>query len=83
MKISIDIDCTPKEARQFLGLPDLEPIQQAFMTELQEKMTSGLSPEDMEKMFNMWVAPSLNMAGQGLETFQNIFWNTGGKTSGK
>ncbi|WP_321395721.1 DUF6489 family protein [Emcibacter sp.] len=83
MKISIDIDCTPKEARQFLGLPDLEPIQQAFMAELQEKMTSGLSSEDMEKMFNMWVTPSLNMAGQGLETFQNIFWNAGGKSSGK
>ncbi len=79
MKITIDIDCSPKEARQFLGLPDMEPLQEAFMAELQEKMSSGLSSEDMEKMFNLWMAPGLKMAGQNveknMETLQNIFWN--------
>ena len=25
MKVSVDVDCTPEEARRFLGLPDLEP----------------------------------------------------------
>ena len=37
MKITIDIDCTPQEARSFLGLPDVEPMQQALMKMVQEK----------------------------------------------
>ena len=32
MKISIDIDCSPQEARAFFGLPNVEPIQEAGMT---------------------------------------------------
>ncbi|WP_138381212.1 DUF6489 family protein [Luteithermobacter gelatinilyticus] len=78
MKISIDIDCTPKEARQFLGLPDIEPLQQAFLKDMQEKMTKGLAPEDMDKLFSLWLAPSMTLAGQGLETFQNMFWKAAG-----
>ena len=29
MKITIEIDCTPDEARQFVGLPDVKPMQAA------------------------------------------------------
>ena len=27
MKVTIEVDCTPLEARQFMGLPDVQPIQ--------------------------------------------------------
>jgi len=79
MKITIDIDCSPKEAREFLGLPDIEPLQQAFMANMQEKMAAGLSNEDMAKMFDLWMTPGLEQAsknmGQNIEAFQNMFWN--------
>ena len=26
MKVTVDVDCTPEEARRFLGLPDLTPV---------------------------------------------------------
>jgi pyrrolidone-carboxylate peptidase len=48
MKVNIGIDCTPLEARQFIGLPDMMPIQTAIMDKLQQQMTSNLdkiSPE--------------------------------------
>ena len=40
MKTTINIDpkCTPAEARSFLGVPDVEPIQAAVMERLQERM---------------------------------------------
>ena len=38
MKITVDIDCTPQEARTFLGLPEVEKMQEAVMKELQAKM---------------------------------------------
>lgn len=77
MKITVDIDCTPQEARTFLGLPDVEPLQKMFMNQMQEKMAEGFSGDDMEKMFNMWLTPGL----KGLENMQNMFWNaaSGGK----
>ncbi|MDU1669419.1 MAG: DUF6489 family protein, partial [Bradyrhizobium sp.] len=31
MKVNIEIDCTPLEARQLFGLPDLGPMQAAVM----------------------------------------------------
>lgn len=34
MKITIDVDCTPDEARRFLGLPDVAPMQEALMAQL-------------------------------------------------
>ncbi|MCF6215205.1 MAG: DUF6489 family protein [Emcibacter sp.] len=75
MKITIDIDCSPKEARDFLGLPDIKPLQEAFMANIQDKLSAGLSKEDMDKMFDLWMSPGLKQAGQNMEAFQNIFWN--------
>lgn len=75
MKITVDIDCTPEEAREFLGLPDIKPLQDAFMTDMKDKISSGLSSEDMDKMFSLWLSPGLKQAGQSMEAFQNIFWN--------
>lgn len=31
MKITVDLDCTPAEARHFLGLPDLTPLHDKYM----------------------------------------------------
>jgi hypothetical protein len=35
MKITINVDCTPAEAREFLGLPDLRPLQAAWLAEVE------------------------------------------------
>ena len=35
MKITVDIDCTPEEARHFFGLPDVKPMQDALMQQIQ------------------------------------------------
>ena len=79
MKITVNVDCTPDEARAFLGLPDIKPLQEAFMANMMEKMSSGLATEDMEKMFALWLSPGvktpdLNLMGKNMEAFQNMFW---------
>ena len=43
MKFSIDIDCTPEEARQFLGLPDVEAFQKSMMELVQERLTAQVA----------------------------------------
>ena len=30
MKMTVEVDCTPEEARRFLGLPDVAPLHAAM-----------------------------------------------------
>lgn len=70
MKISIDIDCTPEEARTFLGLPDVKPMQEALMKSLQERMNASLAAMDPETMLRTWMPAGI----QGMEQLQRLFW---------
>ncbi|MBO6837103.1 MAG: hypothetical protein JJ878_13585 [Alphaproteobacteria bacterium] len=80
MKISIDIDCTPDEARRFLGLPDVAPMQEALMRQIQERMEANLKALEPEALFQTWLPASI----QGMEQLQKMFWaQMGGATDGK
>ena len=48
MKISFDIDCTAEEARKFFGLPEVQPLQEALMKEVQERMSANIKAMDAE-----------------------------------
>ena len=48
MKFSIDIDCTPSEAREFFGLPDVEAFNQALVEKAQEKVFANMQDMDPE-----------------------------------
>lgn len=54
MKVTFDIDCTPEEARRFLGLPDLTPVHQAYVEKAQKVVQDGLTPEMMADMVKSW-----------------------------
>lgn len=69
MKVTVDIDCTPEEARAFLGLPDVKPMQEAAMKEVQARMMQALQAMDPEQMMKTWVPATL----QGIEQMQR-FW---------
>jgi hypothetical protein len=81
MKINIDIDCTPAEARAFMGLPDVAPLQAEVMAEMQQRMMKALAAMDPEALLKMWM-PS---GAQSFEQMQRAFWDQfarGGKGSG-
>ena len=54
MKVNIEIDCTPLEARQFFGLPDLQPLQTAVMDKLQQQMLSNIDKVSPEALMQSW-----------------------------
>ncbi|MFP4004038.1 MAG: DUF6489 family protein [Alphaproteobacteria bacterium] len=68
MKISIDIDCTPSEARRFFGLPDLEPLQTEVMEVLKDRMLRSLDAMDPEALARSW----FTAGSQGMEQFQKF-----------
>ena len=38
MKVTVNMDMTPDEARKLMGLPDLEPLQNAMMEKIQSQI---------------------------------------------
>jgi len=81
MKVKIDIDCTPQEARQFFGLPDIEPMQKVLLAEMEERMRTALAAMDPEALFKIWLPAGV----QGWEQLQQMFWSrlAGGSRSDK
>jgi hypothetical protein len=41
MKMTIEIDCTPVEARAFLGLPDVSGLNEHLVKEMQNRMDAN------------------------------------------
>lgn len=54
MKVNVEIDCTPEEARRAMGLPDLTPIHERYVQMMLDTMQSGVKPEMIEAMMRNW-----------------------------
>lgn len=71
MKVNFDIECTPEEARRFMGLPDVAPMQERMMKEMENKLHENLHSLDPEALFKTW----LPMSFQGWNDMQKMFWD--------
>ncbi len=69
MKVNIEIDCTPLEARQFFGLPDVAPMQMAVMDKLQQQMMANIEKMSPEALIQSWLTFDPKLA----ERFQDMF----------
>ena len=79
MKLKFDIDCTPEELRGFFGLPEVKPMQDRLMAELEEKMRANLKGLDPETMLKTWMPAGL----KGFEQMQEMFFSQMGRGAGK
>ncbi len=71
MKVTINIDCTPEEARTFFGLPDVQPMQQRLMDDLEARMKQNIQELEPEALVNKW----LPLGMQGMEQMQKAMWS--------
>jgi hypothetical protein len=55
MKVTVEVDCTPEEARRFLGLPDVAPLQQVIMEKLQQRIQSAVDATTPEALLKAWL----------------------------
>lgn len=68
MKVHIEIDCTPEEARSFMGLPDVGKANDVYI-EAVTKAMKGVSSPDQLQDYAKHLAP---MGQFGLKLFQNF-----------
>ncbi len=70
MKITLDVDCTPEEARSFFGLPDVRPMQDVLLKKVEERMLANLEATSPEALLKTWLPAGV----QGMEQLQKMFW---------
>lgn len=68
MKVTVNVDCTPEEARSFLGLPDVSPIHEKYVKTMLETMDGSNSVEQMENLFKSF-SP---LGDAGMRLFQQM-----------
>ncbi len=56
MKMTIEIDCSPQEARAFLGLPDVTGLNDKLVEEMQKRMTSNMAMLSPDELIKNWTA---------------------------
>ena len=70
MKVHIEMDMTPEEARAFMGLPDVAPMQKRMLEDMQARMKQAFDANDPEGMMRAWMP--FYGAGGGAEAFQKL-----------
>ncbi|MCB5425372.1 hypothetical protein H0274_08895 [Altererythrobacter sp. CC-YST694] len=78
MKVHVEIDCTPEEARRFMGLPDVEKANQVYMDAIAKAM-QGVTNVDQLQEYAKNLAP---MGQLGLKLFQNFMESGAAFTEG-
>ena len=72
MKFTIDIECTPEEARAFFGMPSVEALNAKIMEQVQARMMDHLRTMDPEALAKSWM-PAGAAWQQMAESFANAF----------
>ena len=78
MKVNIEIDCSPEEARRFMGLPDVEQANAVYVETIANAMKGVSSAEQLEQ-YARQLAP---MGQMGLKMFQNFMDGASKNASG-
>jgi hypothetical protein len=68
MKIKVEIECTPVEARSFLGLPDVTPLNDHMVQEMTKRMDANMAALQPEELMRSWAA----FGGQAQEQFRKL-----------
>jgi hypothetical protein len=69
MKVNLEVDCTPDEARRFLGLPDVAPMQQTVMAAMEKRLVDTIESMDTQKLMEQWMPLGM----KGIEQWQALW----------
>lgn len=56
MKFTVNVECSPEEARRFMGLPDVTPINDKLVDEMGKRMEANLKMMSPETMMSSWMS---------------------------
>ncbi|MDP3495183.1 MAG: DUF6489 family protein [Hyphomonadaceae bacterium] len=68
MKMNITVECSPEEARAFLGLPDIRPVNEALVNSVKQRIEQNIEMVSPEFYLKQWYS----MGGQATDSFMNL-----------
>lgn len=68
MKLNITVDCTPEEARVFLGLPDITPVNETLVNAIRQRIEQNIEMVSPEFYLKQWYS----MGGQATDSFMQL-----------
>jgi hypothetical protein len=79
MKFTLDVECTPEEARRFIGLPDVTPMNEMLVREMTKRAEQNIELLSPDTMMRSWMA----IGGQAQDAFLKLMTSaTSGATRG-
>ena len=70
MKVNVEVECSPAEARAFLGLPDVEPLNDHLVAEMKKRMDANMSAMQPEELMKTWTSFGLQAQDQFRQLMQ-------------
>ena len=74
MKFRVEADCTPVEARAFLGLPDVTPLNEQMVKEMSSRLSTNMSMLKPDELMKSW----MSLGGQAQEQFMKMMSSAAG-----
>lgn len=56
MKMTIEVDCTPEEARRFLGLPDVSSLNDHLVGEMKKRIDANMAMISPDELVKNWMS---------------------------
>ena len=81
MKVNVEVDCTPEEARRFLGLPDVSKANEVYVDAMAKAMQGVGSLEQLQE-YARQIAPMGQMGMQMIQQFLEGGLGGGSKRKG-
>jgi len=78
MKVTVNLECTPQEARGFLGLPDVAPLNEQLVSEMQKRLTENMTALQPEELMKNWMV----LGGAAQEQFRKLMMSAAGAAMG-
>lgn len=77
MKFTVNVECTPEEARRFVGLPDVTPLNEMLVSEMTERAKENLKLLAPDTIMRSWMA----VGGQAQDAFMKMMSSAAGGRS--
>jgi Family of unknown function (DUF6489) len=56
MKMTIEVDCTPEEARRFMGLPDVSALNEHLVNEMKGRIDANMAMISPDELVKNWMS---------------------------
>ena len=56
MKMTIEVDCSPEEARRFMGLPDVSALNAHLVDEMTARIDANMAMISPDELMKTWMS---------------------------